>query len=90
MEEEGSNVFISEMLGSVCQELSDLANISSSKGDFVLFLEPPSLDERIVNQFAFFSLMFDPAIILSQWLEEHPDSYFLDNNPFTSQMGNSR
>jgi hypothetical protein len=76
LDEEGSNVFTSEMLGSVCQGLSDLERISTSKGDFVLFLEPPSLDERIVNQFAFFSLMSGPAIILSQWLEDHPDSYF--------------
>lgn len=75
LEEEGSNVFTSEMLGSICQGLSDLEKISS-KGNFVLFLEPPSLDERIVNQFAFFSLMSDPAIILSQWLEDHPDFYF--------------
>jgi hypothetical protein len=40
-----------------------------------LFFEPPSLDERIVNQFAFFSIMTDPIAILDDWLVKHPDLY---------------
>jgi hypothetical protein len=39
---------------------------------FVVFLEPPSLDPRIVNQFALFSLMSSPRARLDQWLIRHP------------------
>ena len=38
---------------------------------FVVFLEPPSLDPRIVNQFALFSLMSDPGASLDDWLAAH-------------------
>ena len=39
---------------------------------FVLFLEPPSLDDRIVNQFALFSLISSPVVQLDAWLGAHP------------------
>jgi hypothetical protein len=38
---------------------------------FVVFLEPPSLDPRILNQFALFSLMSDPRATLDAWLRRH-------------------
>jgi hypothetical protein len=41
----------------------------------VLFFEPPSIDDRIVNQFALFSIMSDPVSILDDWLINHPDVY---------------
>jgi hypothetical protein len=39
---------------------------------FVVFLEPPSLDPRIVNQFALFSLMSSPNASVAGWLARHP------------------
>jgi hypothetical protein len=39
---------------------------------FVVFVEPPSLDTRILNQFALFSLM-PGAAQLDSWLRAHPD-----------------
>jgi hypothetical protein len=42
---------------------------------FVAFFEPPSLDERIINQYALFSLVSDPQVRLDEWLAEHPDVY---------------
>jgi len=68
---EGANVFTVEMLSkSVCslQELDDLAS-----EDFVVFFEPPSMDDRIVNQFAFFSVMSDSSAVLDPWLQKHPE-----------------
>jgi len=44
-------------------------------GPFVAFLEPPSLDSRIVNQFALCSLMSNPKTLLNDWLEERDDLY---------------
>jgi hypothetical protein len=39
---------------------------------FVVFLEPPSLDTRILNQFALFSLMPGASTQLDTWLRTHP------------------
>jgi hypothetical protein len=44
-----------------------------ARDPFVVFIEPPSLDTRILNQFALFSLMPDADGDLEAWLEEHPD-----------------
>ena len=39
----------------------------------VAFLEPPSLDERIINQAALFSLMSNAAATLDEWLARQPN-----------------
>jgi hypothetical protein len=73
LEKEGSNVFTAEMLQHVCKSLNQLDELDSN--DFLIFFEPPSIDERIINQFALFSLLTNPEIILDKWLEAHPDLY---------------
>jgi hypothetical protein len=40
---------------------------------FVVFLEPPAVDRRILNQFALFSLMSDPAARFDDWVLQHQD-----------------
>ncbi len=70
LEEEHSDTFTVEMLG----EFSSLRAFDAlSRDPFVVFLEPPSLDARILNQFALFSLMPSPSARLDVWLDEHPD-----------------
>ena len=70
LEEEQSQTFTIDMLA----EFQSLKAFDSlSKEPFVLFIEPPSLDTRILNQFALFSLMPDPSARLDMWLEAHPD-----------------
>ena len=46
---------------------------STAREPFVVFIEPPSLDTRILNQFALFSLMSNPSARLDTWLESHPE-----------------
>ncbi|MBX6316496.1 MAG: FRG domain-containing protein [Isosphaeraceae bacterium] len=70
LEEEGSEVFTVEMLARAARHLRDLEALAVE--DFVLFWEPPSLDERIVNQFALFSLMSRARARLDHWLCQHP------------------
>jgi hypothetical protein len=45
---------------------------SLAKEPFVAFIEPPSLDERILNQFALFSLMSRSSAALDEWIQTHP------------------
>ena len=71
--EEKCNAFTIEMLEEVIKSLSDFSHKLGKEQ--VIFFEPPSLDERIVNQYAFFSVMTDPTQILDQWLIEHPGLY---------------
>ena len=40
---------------------------------FLLFLEPASIDQRLVNQFALSSVLPDPALGLDDWLRRHPE-----------------
>ena len=71
--DEGSDVFTAEMLGRASATLQNFDRLSDA--DFVAFLEPPSLDDRIVVQFALFSLASNPRLQLDRWLWEHPDTY---------------
>src|SRR5262249_16919263 len=42
----------------------------AAEDDVVLFFEPPALDDRIVNQYALFSLRSSPSARLDAWLEQ--------------------
>ena len=68
--DEGSNVFTGEMLGHVARDLAALDGLADEP--FLLFFEPPSLDDRIVNQHALFSLISHPAARVDDWLDAHP------------------
>ena len=70
LEEEGTTTFTAEMLDRAAPSLQHLEALSDK--DFLLFFEPPSIDARIVNQYALFSLMPRPAIRLDEWLKERP------------------
>jgi hypothetical protein len=64
--EEDTDVFNAEMLDSIASSLSDLDRLADDK--FILFFEPPSFDQRIVNQYALFSLPSDAGLDLGSWL----------------------
>lgn len=49
------------------RNLEDFDKISDQT--FALYYEPPSIDDRIVNQFALFSVLSNPSITLNRWLE---------------------
>ena len=72
LEEEHSDTFTVEMLNGFP---SLRAFDALGREPFVIFMEPPSLDTRILNQFALFSLMPSAAARLDHWLEEHTALY---------------
>ncbi len=75
--DEGANVFTAEMLARAAKSLADFDELAFDLDDpvfsFAAFFEPPSLDARIVNQYALFSLMSSPSLSLDEWLTEHPE-----------------
>ncbi len=73
LKNEGSNVFTVDMLYNGAKSLSILDNLDESQ--FVVFLEPPSLDDRMVNQYALFSLMSSPTGVFDHWLKDHRDLF---------------
>ena len=72
LKDEKCNAFTVEMLEKIVS-LADFDRLFSDNQ--VLFFEPPSLDNRIVNQFALFSVMTNQTDILDNWLNDHPDIY---------------
>lgn len=68
LRQDGADVFTTELLGRGANSLPDLDRLAGEP--FPLFLEPPSLDERIINQFALFALMSSPTARLDEWLAE--------------------
>jgi hypothetical protein len=69
VEREGMNAMSAELLD---DQARNLAEFDALGDDFVVFFEPPALDERIVNQYALFSLMPDPHARIDMWLENRP------------------
>lgn len=73
LREEQCNVFTVEMLESQFPTLQNFDVIMGKAK--TLFFEPPSLDERIVNQYALFSMMSENTSILDDWLLEYPELF---------------
>ncbi|MGK7394913.1 MAG: FRG domain-containing protein [Candidatus Cyclobacteriaceae bacterium M3_2C_046] len=71
--QEKCNVFTVEMLEEALPSLGAFDNMQG--GVHNVFFEPPSIDERIVNQYAFFSVMSSPTDSLNDWLKENPSLY---------------
>ena len=46
-----------------------------SKAPFVIFLEPPAIDRRILNQHSLFSLMSSPTARLDDWVRGHAELF---------------
>jgi hypothetical protein len=70
---EKCNAFTVEMLE---ESFSSLWRFDEINGPgHAIFFEPPSLDDRIVNQFALFSVMTSPTSVFDHWLAQHPALY---------------
>ena len=69
---ENAYIFTTEMLNKY-KNFDDLEKISTT--EFFFMYEPPSIDDRIVNQYALFSVASNSNLILSNWLLKYPNLY---------------
>jgi hypothetical protein len=75
-EASGSGLFTVEMLSRAAGTLEQFDTLRDAEGSSMpVFFEPPSLDDRIANQAAVFSVMTDPRARLGDWLERHPELF---------------
>jgi hypothetical protein len=72
-EREGALVFTTELLAQQAPDLETFDALGAGVDPFVLFFEPPSLDERIVNQAAVLSAISDPTCHMEDWMAANPD-----------------
>lgn len=70
VEREGANILTVQLLSEEVNSLPALNALADEK--VVIFFEPPSIDDRIVNQYAFCSVMSDPCLAFDDWLLLHP------------------
>ena len=67
LEEKNCNIFTVGMLEKVVPDFEKMGELSEEP--YVLFFEPSSMIDRIVNQYALFSVVSDPAVLLSDILK---------------------
>lgn len=70
MQREGSETLTTDMLAPFA---SLRAFDALARAPFLVFLEPPTIDRRILNQHALFSLMSSPRAVMDDWLGRHPE-----------------
>jgi len=86
--DEGSDVFTADLLASLGEhdratrrgsavvfDVEALERMEArAREPFMLFFEPPSVDERIVQQYALFGLLSNPSTSVEDWLTARPDA----------------
>ena len=66
----GANIFSIDALANAIPDLDALSSKHATSYDIAVFFEPPAIDERIVNQFAYFSALSDPFLTMDDWLAQ--------------------
>ena len=65
----GSRIFSVDALAESIKDLSALDSRSAPDYKIAIFFEPPTIDDRIINQFAYFSVLSDPFLSFDDWLK---------------------
>ena len=66
---EGADMFTVDMIEDKIPSIRKFNTMQS----FPFFFEPPSMDKRIMNQYALFSINSDVKMEFNDWLTDHPD-----------------
>lgn len=65
----GARIFNVDSLHATIPDLNALDNLHAPSYEVAVFFEPPGIDDRIVNQFAYFSALSDPYLSMDQWFK---------------------
>jgi hypothetical protein len=65
----GSRIFTADALAETIPNLEALDSRSARSFVIAVFFEPPAIDDRIVNQFAYFSALSKPDLSMDDWFE---------------------
>lgn len=68
LRENDSNIFTIGMLEKLIPDFEWMKTLSDEP--YAVFFEPSSMIDRIVNQYALFSVMSDSSVLLSDWIRE--------------------
>lgn len=68
-------ILTEELMAQFFPSLKEFSELGSGMDAEVFFFEPPSIDQRLYNQFAYFSVSSDPRLDLQDWLMQHPDTW---------------
>ncbi len=66
----GARIFSVDALSETISDLNELDKKRSKDFDIAIFFEPPAINDRIVNQFAYFSVLSDPFLAMDEWLNK--------------------
>lgn len=69
LQHEGADMFTMDMLSQTIPTIRKFNEMET----FPIFFEPPSMDKRITNQYALFSILSDVSLEMNEWLEQQPD-----------------
>ncbi|RYG25309.1 FRG domain-containing protein [bacterium] len=75
LESEGGDVWTADLLEEVVPTLDDLEKLGDGE-PLLLFFEPPAIDQRILNQYAFFGVLSDARARMQDYLQAHPELAF--------------
>jgi hypothetical protein len=75
LDREGALIFTTDLLAEQAPDLERFDRLSGAE-PFIAFFEPPSLDDRVVNQSAILSAISDPTCQMEEWLDAHPGRWW--------------
>lgn len=68
---EGANMFTTSVLSDEIKDLTEFDQLETEP--FLLMFEPSSMNDRIINQYALFSIMSNSNATVDVWAKKHPD-----------------
>lgn len=63
----GARIFTIDALAETIKDLDELDSRSAPDYVIAIFFEPPAIDDRIVNQFAYSSILSQPFLAMDEW-----------------------